>query len=300
MRHITFILVFMLSAGCRNFTDLTPDDQIAVPKYYKTPLDIENALTGTYGNLRGIYNNYWRLTEIPSDNTRTYPETDADAGPFDKLNWLTNHTAIADVYRTAYVTIADANIVLDRITGVTFPDAVRPPRIIAEAKFLRALMYFNLVKYFGDVPLVLKEITSEAEAYTYSRTPLAAVYSQIEKDLLEAAPDLTVSEAGRATAGAAKALLGKVYLQEKKWDLAAAVLAEVISSNTYKLLPDVKNVFGLGNDNNAEIIFAAQYVASGNGEGNAFVHQFVPQPSSGITAVSGASVNSGTLDLECF
>lgn len=300
-------LTASLTVGCNKFIDLTPDDQIAVTQYYKTPLDIDNALIGTYANLREIYNSYYRMAETPSDNTRTYAETEADSGPFDKLTWLSSNTFIADAYRTAYRTIAGANIVLNRIEGVTFTDARQKKQLIAEAKFLRALMYFNLVRYFGDVPLVLKEVTNESEAYSYVRTPATQVYAQIEKDLTEAAPDLLpttlttsgtpTATAGRATTGAAKALLGKVYLQEKKWSAAAQVLSEVINSNVYHLLPDINNVFGLGNDNNAEIIFAAQYASTGNGEGNSYVYAFVPQPSTGITGVTGGSFNSGTLDL---
>lgn len=305
--YTSLVLAAFFTAGCNKTIDLTPDDQIAVTQYYKTPLDIDNALIGTYANLREIYNGYWRMTESPSDNTRTYAENDIDVGPFDKFTWLANNTTIADAYRTGYRTIAAANIVLGRVGGVIYTDAAQKNRTIAEAKFLRALMYFNLVRYFGDVPLVLKELTSEAEAYTYTRTPAAQIYAQIEKDLTEAAPNLLATtlttagvptaNAGRATTGAAKALLGKVYLQQKKWAPAATVLGEVINSNIYSILPDVNNAFGLGNDNNAEIIFAAQYASTGNAEGNSYVHSFVPQPSTGITGVTGNSGNSGTLDL---
>lgn len=297
----------LLTVGCEKTINLTPDDQIAANQYYKSPMDIDNALIGTYGNLREIYNNYFKLTEIPSDNARTYGETEADSGPFDKFTFLSSNTIIADAYRTAYRTIAGANIVLGRVDAISYGDASQKKRVIAEAKFLRALMYFNLVRYFGDVPLVLKEVASESEAYTYLRTPAAQVYAQIEKDLTEAAPDLLTttlssaglptSSAGRATTGAAKSLLGKVYLQEKKWTQAATVLGEVVGSNVYSILPNISSVFGLGNDNNAEIVFAAQYASTGNGEGNSYVHLFVPQLSSGITSVTGASANSGTLDL---
>lgn len=305
--HSLLLLIVLLGTACKKAINLVPDDQIAATQYYKTPLDIDNALIGAYGNLREIYNNFYKLAEYPSDNTRTYAESESDSGPFDKFNWLTNNNVIADNYRTGYKTIAAANIVLDRVEGVTYTDANQKKRVIAEAKFLRALMYFNLVRYFGDVPLVLKELTTEAEALAFTRTPVAQVYGQIEKDLTEAAPDLLATtltaagaptaNAGRATTGAAKSLLGKVYLQQKKWALAATVLGEVVASNVYSILPNVNNVFGLGNDNNSEIVFAAQYAATGNAEGNSYVYVFVPQPSTGITGVTGASFNSGTLDL---
>ena len=113
-------------------------------------------------------------------------------------------------------------------------------RVVGETKFLRALMYFNLVRVFGDVPLVLKETTDPAEGYNFDRAAVADVYAQIVKDLTEAEASLpdryTGADVGRATKGAAKSLLGKVYLTRKQYAEAATKLKEVIDGGVYCLL----------------------------------------------------------------
>lgn len=294
----------LAGSGCQKFIDLTPSDNIVVSNFYKSESDIKLALTGTYSNLRGIYNDYYQFSELPSDNARTFGESESSRGIFDKLTWVPSTPGVSGAWNDAYRTISFSNIIIARIDPIPFANPATKTQYTGEAKFLRALMYFNLVRYFGDVPLVLTEITNEADAYTYSRSPVATVYAQIEKDLLEAEAALpatypAAADKGRATKGAAQSLLGKVYLQEKKWPDAEAKLGQlVLGTNPYQILPDLNNVFGLGHDNNAEIVFAAQYAASGFSEGNRFVHEMAPGPSG--TAITGVVANStcvGTLDL---
>ncbi|GAB3892129.1 RagB/SusD family nutrient uptake outer membrane protein [Larkinella knui] len=302
--HHTFLmagLVLMTSSCGEKFVDLTPQDVIPVQQFYKTESDIRSALTGTYGNLRGIYNSFWQYTELPSDNTQSFPESEAGSGEYDKLTWRSTSTGISTAWNDAYRTIAGANVILARIEGVTM-DATLKNQYIGEAKFLRALMYFNLVRMFNGVPLILKEIATEAESYTFSRNTTADVYAQIEKDLLDAEKVLparyTGVNVGRATAGAAKALLGKVYVQEKKYAEAETKLAEVVNSGTYRILPNPADVFGVGKDNNDEIIFAVQYVSSGFGEGNSFAYTFAPGNSgTQFVGVTAGGTNIGTQDL---
>lgn len=285
--------------GCSDFVNLTPQDVITVGGYYKTESDIQGALIGTYASLRPVYNAYFQYTELPSDNTRTINPSEASSGALDKLNWVTNFAPIASGWASAYTVIAGANITLKHADEVKYTNPASKTQIIGEAKFLRALMYFNLVRFFGDVPLVLTELTTQADALALIRNPTSEVYAQIEKDLIEAQDVLpeayTGPNLGRATSGAAKALLGKVYLQQKKWAEAETKLAEVVNSGRYQLLADINKVFGVGNDNNAEIVFACQYQSTANGEGNTFSYSFAP--ASGATAVSGGSNNLGTKDL---
>ncbi|MCE6991095.1 RagB/SusD family nutrient uptake outer membrane protein [Dyadobacter sp. CY323] len=293
--------LFVASSCGKDFVDLNPQDVIPVGGFYKTESDIKSALTGTYGYLRGIYNGYWQFFELPSDNTQTFTESESGSGGLDKLTYQPVTTNVSSGWNSMYHAIADCNAILDRIGPVTMAEANRS-RYIAEAKFIRALMYFNLVRMYGGVPLILKQIETEAEAYTYIRSTEAEVYAQIEKDLAGAETVLPLrygtADVGRATAGAAKALLGKVYLQQKKWVPAESKLAEVIALDVYKILPTVNAVFGVGNDNNAEIIFSIQYLGGGFGEGNSFAHAFAPQTSgSSIVSVVASSTNIGTQDL---
>ncbi|MBJ6108708.1 RagB/SusD family nutrient uptake outer membrane protein [Hymenobacter sp. BT523] len=307
MKPTTFLLRALLlsgltvsSYGCKDFVNLTPQDIIPVSGFYKTEADIQAALTGAYGSMRSVYNGYFQFTELPSDNTRTINSSEVGYGQFDKLNWLINNTAIASGWNQHYTVIAGTNVTLGHADDVSYALPTTKAQIVGQAKFLRALMYFNLVRFFGDVPLVLTELKSQAEALDLVRTPAADVYAQIERDLTDAEAALPLSynaaNVGRATSGAAKALLGKVYLQEKKWALAEAKLAEVVALTQYQLLPDVNNVFGVGKDNNAEIIFACQYFSSGNGEGNSFAYNFAPV-NANVTTVAGGSTNLGTKDL---
>jgi hypothetical protein len=221
-------------------------------------------------------------------------------GEQDKLTWTATSTNLQNAYTRFYATIAYANIVLGHVGTPVMTDANRNS-YIGQAKFLRALMYFNLVRMFGGVPLVLTEITSEQQALTYNRATAAAVYAQIEKDLTEAAAVLPASytgtDIGRATSIAANGLLGKVYMFQNKYTQAETILATV-SATAGTLIP-FNQVFGLGNDNNKDIIFSVQYLNGGFSEGNTYARGFVPQPSGTTitTSVTGNSNNVGTANL---
>ncbi|HEX8023745.1 RagB/SusD family nutrient uptake outer membrane protein [Mucilaginibacter sp.] len=293
-------LMAVLPACKKSFVDLTPKGIIPVTTYYATEIDIKTALNGVYSSLRPIYNEQYGFGEIPSDNTQTYGESEVLYGEEDKLTWTATSTNLQLAYGRFYATIAFANIVLGHVGTPPMTQANRD-LYTGQAKFLRALMYFNLVRMFGGVPLVLTEITSEKQAYSYNRATAAAVYAQIEKDLTEAAAVLPASytgtDIGRATSIAANGLLGKVYMFENKFTEAEAILATV-SATAGTLIP-YNQVFGLGNDNNKDIIFSVQYLGGGFSEGNTFARGFVPQPSGTTitTSVTGNSNNVGTADL---
>lgn len=297
---ISMLILSVAITSCKkNFVDLTPKGIIPVNTFYTTEIDIKSALTGAYSSLRPIYNEQYGFGELPSDNAQTYGESEVLYGEQDKLTWTPASTNLQGAWARFYATIAYANIVLDHVNTPPMSDANRNS-YIGQAKFIRALMYFNLVRMFGGVPLVLNEIVSEQQAYTYNRTPATAVYAQIEKDLTEAAAVLpagyTGTDIGRATSIAANALLGKVYMFQNKFPQAESILATVTATAGTLLTYD--QIFGLGKDNNRDIIFSVQYLGGGFGEGNTFARSFVPQPSgTTITAVTGNSNNSGTLDL---
>jgi tetratricopeptide (TPR) repeat protein len=285
--------------SCKKFTDLTPQGIVPVTSYYNTEIDIRTALNGAYNSLRPIYNEQYGYGEAPSDNVQTYGESEVNYGEEDKLNWTATSVRIQMAWTRFYATIAYANIVLGHVNT---PPMTQTARDIytGQAKFIRALMYFNLVRMWGGVPLVLNEITSEQQAYTYNRESVANVYAQIEKDLTEAAAVLPASytgtDVGRVTSIAARALLGKVYMFQNKFTQAETILSQVVATAGTPLPYD--QVFGVGKDNNREIIFAVQYLGGGFAEGNTFASGFVPQPSgSTIINVSGGSNNVGTPDL---
>jgi hypothetical protein len=289
----------VMPACKKSFIDLTPRGIVPVTSYYNTEIDIKAALNGTYSSLRPIYNEAYGFGEVPSDNTQTFGESEVNYGEQEKLSWNATSIKLQAAWTRFYSTISYANIVLGHVGTPPMSDANRNS-YTGQAKFLRALMYFNLVRMYGGVPLVLTELTSEEQAYTYNRATAAEVYAQIEKDLAEAAAVLPASytgaDIGRATSIAAKGLLGKVYLFQNKLTQAETILAEVAATSGTLLSYD--QVFGFGKDNNRDIIFAVQYLGGGFGEGNTFSTQFVPGPSgTTIIPVSGGSNNIGTPDL---
>ena len=210
---------------------------------------------------------------------------------------------IANFWKAAYKVINRTNTILGRIDGIEINTELAN-RYKLECKFIRALMYFNLVRVYGDVPLVLKEI-SISESYDILREPKENVYNQIIADLKEA-QDLPVSystaEDGRATQGAAKALLANVYMTLHKYAEAETILAEIINSGQYSLLENTpgslnidgyKNVFSPVNHNSKEGIFEIQFLKGGYGEGSNYANNFAPENSgTNVVAVGGTGGNN--------
>ncbi len=305
-KHISlkFLLLSLLAFfySCESFVDIYPPTTVNQNRYFKTEADIKTALNGAYGTLRNYYGSYYILTEIPSDNTEVNARTNSGQGAFDRLSWIPTTSLLSTYWNLSYATISSTNIILEKIEGIQMDTSLKE-RMIGEAKFIRALMYFNLVRFFGEVPIILTEIETEEQAYSYRRESIEKVYSQIILDLLaasDALPSKYPSEdIGRATKGAANALLGKVYLTNKKYDEAIVKLKEVIDGGEYQLLPKYADIFNPSNGNNEEIVFAIQYAKTGNQEGSNFAFSFAPTGATDLVGTSGspASANQGTLDL---
>jgi hypothetical protein len=301
--YITFLsLVF---TSCKDeFLALSPISQASTATFYRTGSDLLNALNGAYGALQsgGQYGQYYVVSEIPSDDTRpVLSGSVTDQDEFDKFYMRTTNPFVATRWSDGYRGIYRCNAIIDRSAGVTMNEDQKK-RIVGEAKFLRALMYFNLVRVFGDVPLVVKEVIDPQEGYDYGRTPVAEVYAQIIQDLTDAEGALGVSytgaDLGRATRGAAKSLLGKVYLTQRKYAEAAAKLKEVIDAGTYDLLPSYASVFQASAKNHRESIFDVQYKKGSIGEGSGFANSYAPENSgNAVIQFGGGGNNQPTADL---
>jgi hypothetical protein len=297
-------LALAISSCSQQYLDLKPISNATTDNFYKTGDDIRIAVNGSYAALQadGIAGNSYVFGEIASDNTLPVASGSiTDQDEFDRFYIKTTNPYIAGRWNDSYSAIARINTVLDKIGGITM-DATLKNRYIGEVKFLRGLVYFYLVQTFGDVPLVTKAITDPDEGYAYSRNPKTEVYALIEKDLTDAENALPISytgaDIGRATKGAAKALLGKVVLTEKKYSQAVAKLKEVIDLNVYAILPSYADVFKVGNKNNKESVFDVQYKSGGAGEGNPWPNSFAPQNSgNAVINFSGGGNNQPTDDL---
>ena len=233
----SILLVMLLSTNfsCdHSLIDLAPISDNNVNNFYKSQSDFEVALTGLYRGLRTLYQpNYLDL----------FSETRSD---FDNFSLNASNSNLNSFWVASYTGIQRANIILNRIEAVDMDENVKK-NIEGQSKFIRALFYFDLVRLFGDVPLILEEIEDPTAAFSHTRTPSEDVYTQIVKDLSEAEallPDQVAdSEFGRPSKWAAKGILSRVYLTNKKYADAKTKLTEIISSKKFSLLDDYKQVF---------------------------------------------------------
>ena len=303
---IAIALLGFSFSSCSDFLEQNPQTDLSENDFYKTADDILSAINGVYSSLQegDIYGNWYVFGEIPSDNTRNQLSGSVTTqNEFDQFYIDTQNSMIANFWKAAYKVINRTNTVLGRIDGIEINTELAN-RYKLECKFIRALMYFNLVRVYGDVPLVLKEI-SISESYDILREPKENVYNQIIADLKEA-QDLPVSystaEDGRATQGAAKALLANVYMTLHKYAEAETILAEIINSGRYSLLENTpgslnidgyKNVFSPVNHNSKEGIFEIQFLKGGYGEGSNYANNFAPENSgTNVVAVGGTGGNN--------
>lgn len=280
-KYLIYTLIALIPTSCSDFLDLQPEFQISESTFYKTPEDFETALIGNYADLQAYNASLLYLAELSTDNAEirwtspTISEVEADEVNFTPANGFLNN-----VWTTCFSTITGSNNILVRIDGTDFDEALKN-QLKGESLFLRAYSYFYLARLFGDLPIVEVAFRSpgEIQAYDMSRKPVSQVYELIIRDLQEAAT-LLEGVAGlsksRASTGAAKTLLGKVYLTTRQYDLAEAVLKEVIDSQTYSLVDDYGELFTNGNDELSESVFEIKYLSGEVGEGNGFSAIFTP------------------------
>lgn len=296
--YTTRVLVLLSLYSCSDsYFDQYPEDQFTEGVFYKQAGDFEKAINAAYASLRTTYGNFYALGDIASDDAYNWKNNNNfDYISINESNVSPDNNVINTQWNSGYTTIARANIVLDRI-GATQVEESLKKRYTGEAQFLRALAYFNLVRIFGEIPLVLNEIKHADEAFARGRESVPDVYDLIIADLKEAEKNLPEAyqanaDIGRATSLAAKGLLGKVYLTRKMYTEAVVKFREVISSRKYMLLNDYSNIFDPDNPNNAEVIFAVQYARNQSpAQGSAFGNHVAPNEPVGRAIVSAGSGN---------
>jgi hypothetical protein len=261
-RLIAIFAVFFLMVGssCEKFLSVDPPYSQDAENFFQTKEDFERALTGAYDLLQGSFLSLW-IGEIASDNAIAGGESVNDTQGLHQIDAMTHggvNTELRNVLRWNYAGITRVNYIMENKDNIDFPGK---ETLLAEARFLRAYYYFELVKFFGDVPLIIDERLGIEEARNIQRTPKAEVYAQIETDLQSAAAILpwTATVKGHASKGAALSLLGKAYLYQNKFSDAANTFDEVISSGTYSLIPAYADLFTVANENNSETVFDIEY-----------------------------------------
>ncbi|TGE27656.1 RagB/SusD family nutrient uptake outer membrane protein [Hymenobacter metallicola] len=268
-----FLLSLGLLTGCgEKFLEETPTDQVTDANFYKTTTDAIQATNAIYSELgkAGQYNSaLWGIGDIGSDLSTTGGGGGGDGleqQQLDNFNIPSTNTLTTRLWGSCYVGIGRANIVLEKVPGMSIDPAIQA-RSIGEAEFLRAKYYFDLVRAFGDVPLLTKP-PKTTEEVNIPRTPVAQVYAQIEADLKDAITKLPTSysgdDIGRATKWSAAGLLAKVYLTEGKLSDAATQARSVIASSGKSLWADYGDNFKVANENGKESLFEVQYIAGRN------------------------------------
>lgn len=221
MKSIIKILAmaFILLMACRkDFIEITPSSTVTVDILFKTDKDFQDAVIGAYNGLQGAYGNLWMYGDLRGDDNRAGIVSSTPGYAFDIDEFYIDNDAsiLSNTWRDYYRIINRVNLILSMITEVDPSVVTNKERHIAEARFIRALSYFNLVRIFGDVPKIITPVIVQ-ESYTIGRENVNNIYNEIIiPDLIAAVDGLSVkytgSDVGRPTKGAAKALLGKVYL----------------------------------------------------------------------------------------
>ncbi|MDR0430346.1 MAG: RagB/SusD family nutrient uptake outer membrane protein [Tannerellaceae bacterium] len=261
--------------------DQSPEGYITLSQYFQTEADAISAVSGVYAILvhsdentplygdQILYLNDLAADYMITGSNSNSPETRAIAS----VSYGAGNYEVRCTWVQIYKGISRANIAIENIPNVTASEGIKT-RLINEAKFLRALLYFNAVQFWGEIPLVLQGEYKDADLI---RRPIDEVYAQIIKDL-EDAENLPLSfsgeDIGRATSGAASALLARVYLVREDWENAAKYAKKVIDSNQYELFENYYDAFDPAKKNGKEHIFSAQfaYGQDGGSSGNSIAH----------------------------
>lgn len=277
-----FTAVALLSA-CDKKLDQLPISDAPTETFYKQPSDFIQGVNAVYnGGLKTYPDRLLNLSETRSDNL--YAVSDGGVREWEGINsfhkTIAGNAYVTEAWTGNFTGISRANLFLEQLSlkgESIIADATLRTRLQAEARFLRAFFYFDLVRWFGKVPIIDKPVLAN-EALQIGRSPVHEVYNFIIADLKYAADNLPdvykdVADKGRATKYAAKGMLALVYMTRSgptyniegpglglnEWSQALPLLNEIIDSKKYSFLASYPGIFSYTNENNAEVIFDVQY-----------------------------------------
>ena len=273
----SFIIVFVtlgLFSSCEKLLEENPKDRILPSNFFATESDAISAVNAVYGILNakssgtfgGVYHsNYWIIQGLASDEMNNEMAGAVNEEALEQFAHTPDNTVIFDVWQNIYSGIFYANFAVDGITPMEIEEDLKN-RLLGEARFLRAILYFDLVRMFGEVPLVTYENQSDLSP---DKASTDEIFTFILEDLAFAKANLPESYPvgnglGRATWGAATAMLGRVNLWTGDYAAAVTNLEEVIDSDLYDLYPDFRDAFQIENENGQETVFG---IGFGDGGG---------------------------------
>jgi len=262
-------VICVLLPGCNKFLDKQPMGVESSATFFKTKDHAVKAVTAVYDATAWRYSqeiSEWFLGDICSDDAEKGGENAADWAELQQLKEFRGNAGNSigffrwsELYQGVY----RANLVIDNVPEIDMDEDLRD-RLVAEAKFLRGYFYFQLIKTFGGVPLITHPL--DPDEYCQPRATMEACWEQIEEDLSDAADVLPVKSAysaldmGRATRGAANALLAKAYIFQSKWSEAESRANMVIESEEYDLEPNYADNFKVSHENGIESVYEIQHV----------------------------------------
>ena len=264
----SFVIVFVtlgLFSSCEKLLEENPKDRILPSNFFATESDAISAVNAVYGILNakssgtfgGVYHsNYWIIQGLASDEMNNEMAGAVNEEALEQFAHTPDNTVIFDVWQNIYSGIFYANFAVDGITPMEIEEDLKN-RLLGEARFLRAILYFDLVRMFGEVPLVTYENQSDLSP---DKASTDEIFTFILEDLAFAKANLPESYPagnglGRATWGAATAMLGRVNLWTGDYAAAVTNLEEVIDSGLYDLYPDFRDAFQIENENGQETVF---------------------------------------------
>ncbi|GAA0540343.1 RagB/SusD family nutrient uptake outer membrane protein [Chitinophaga japonensis] len=282
--HALTIITICSVAGCAKL-DGVPEGTYTTDNFYRTEEDAISAVNAVYSGMTSpyLYNQFMEVIQSQGTddcewgygrNTRN-----TDKNVLDKFTYDAGTNLFFQFWSTSYQVINRANAAIDNIAAMTSINDDKKQQYQGEAKFVRALMYFNLVRLFGGVPLQLSATTSLKDL-AIKRAGAEEVYAQIIADLQFCGEHLPLSNsaanAGRATKGGAMALLVKVFLTRRNYPQAVEEARKVMALGSYSLWPAYREVFEIANENRTESIFEVQFISGSGNIGSSYAGYYRP------------------------
>lgn len=310
-------IIALASSGCKKFLEKAPVNNLAVENFYKTSDDALKGLNAAYHNLQrpGCYNSRIWMLDIIAGNSIVGAGGGTDGLETQQASSFATTSAnpgVLDLWTAHWGAVLDANEVIQNVPLINM-DTVLRNRIVGEAKFVRALAYFNMVRLFGKLPIIEKPGVSVAALHV-SRSEVSKVYAFIIQDLLDGINTLPLKysggDVGRATKGAAMGMLAKVYFtmagsnhSSPYLQMASDELKAVIDLGIYSLNANYADNFNVHTENGPESLFEVQYaydpVNSGFSQDAvcSMRSEFMGPRNSGITGCCGFGWNQPTAEF---
>jgi hypothetical protein len=270
-----FTLIALLAFQfCDKKLNLTDENRPTTESYFKTAAELQAGVNAAYSAMRapGLVGREWFFLHDTRSDEVTAGGGQLEAPRRELLEQptpATSNSVMTSVWQAAYVLINRANMVTTKAADVTDDPAMKD-RVVGEAKFLRAWAYFELVSQWGGVPLYTEPVSSATDYK--DKSPAADIYTLIISDLTDAVQKLPASydnaNRGRATKGAANALLGRVLMQKGDYAAAKTALLQVVNSGLYSLTSNYLDNFLEETELNSESIFEVMFFDRGDNNFN--------------------------------